>query len=109
MEGNLVENVFCRECGAEISEKAEICPKCGVRQKQNNLKNPFFALLCSAFFTGFGQFYNGEFWKGIIFILAQILNILLIAVAIGLITLPLTWIYGMYDAYTTAEKINSGN
>jgi ribosomal protein L40E len=22
---------FCRECGAEISAKAEICPKCGVR------------------------------------------------------------------------------
>jgi predicted amidophosphoribosyltransferase len=22
---------FCSECGAEISAKAEICPKCGVR------------------------------------------------------------------------------
>jgi len=22
---------FCRECGAEINAKAEICPKCGVR------------------------------------------------------------------------------
>ena len=23
---------FCTECGAEINVKAEICPKCGVRQ-----------------------------------------------------------------------------
>lgn len=25
--------VFCRDCGAEISERAEICPKCGIRQQ----------------------------------------------------------------------------
>lgn len=23
---------FCRDCGAEISNRAEICPECGVRQ-----------------------------------------------------------------------------
>lgn len=26
------ETKFCQECGAEINEKAEICPECGVRQ-----------------------------------------------------------------------------
>lgn len=25
--------VFCRDCGAEIDERAEICPECGVRQQ----------------------------------------------------------------------------
>lgn len=27
------DEVFCRNCGAIISEAAEICPECGVRQK----------------------------------------------------------------------------
>jgi len=26
------ENKYCVECGAQIRKKAEICPKCGVRQ-----------------------------------------------------------------------------
>lgn len=25
--------VFCRDCGAEINERAEICPECGIRQR----------------------------------------------------------------------------
>lgn len=105
----MIELKYCRECGAELNEKAEICPKCGVRQKQSTMKNPFYALLWSAFFTGFGQFYNGEFKKGVVFIGVQTINVLLISVVIGLVTLPIVWIYGMYDAYTTAEKLNSLN
>lgn len=27
------DRVFCRDCGAEISERAEICPECGIRQQ----------------------------------------------------------------------------
>ena len=27
----IMDPKFCSECGAEISAKAEICPKCGVR------------------------------------------------------------------------------
>ena len=26
------ETKFCKDCGAQIAKKAEICPKCGVRQ-----------------------------------------------------------------------------
>ena len=29
---------FCRDCGAEISERAEICPKCGVRQENHAVR-----------------------------------------------------------------------
>jgi RNA polymerase subunit RPABC4/transcription elongation factor Spt4 len=25
--------VFCRDCGSEISEKAVVCPKCGIQQR----------------------------------------------------------------------------
>lgn len=28
--------MFCRNCGAEISEKAYVCPKCGVKASDNN-------------------------------------------------------------------------
>jgi len=35
-------------------------------------------------------------------------SILLILVFIGLITTPLIWIFGIYDAYNTAKGINAG-
>lgn len=98
------EDVFCRSCGAGISKEAEICPKCGVRQRSP--KNPSTAALLSFFITGAGQIYNGEVGKGIVFIVVQIINMFLVAVVIGLITLPATWLYGIYDAYKTAEKLN---
>ncbi|MPM61409.1 hypothetical protein SDC9_108267 [bioreactor metagenome] len=37
----------------------------------------------------------------------QIFNAFLIAFAIGFITVPAFWLYGIYDAYTIAEKINN--
>lgn len=33
---------FCQECGAVIRAKAEICPKCGVRQPASQLAQPEF-------------------------------------------------------------------
>jgi RNA polymerase subunit RPABC4/transcription elongation factor Spt4 len=30
-----VDEIFCSECGAVIKAKAEICPKCGCRVKDN--------------------------------------------------------------------------
>jgi len=98
------KDVFCRSCGAAISKEAEICPECGIRQRTP--KNPTTAALLSFFITGTGQIYNGEVGKGIAFIIVQFVNVLLIALVIGLITLPLTWLYGIYDAYKVAEKSN---
>jgi len=105
----MIELKYCRECGAELNEKAEICPKCGVRQKQSNMKNPGFAAIASFFFSGLGQIYNGEIGKGFLFMGIQIVNILLMVVMIGFVTYPLFWGYGIWDAYTTAEKLNSLN
>jgi len=53
-----------------------------------------------------GQIYNGEIGKGVLLMVVQVINIFLCFVGIGLITYPVTWIYGMWDAYKTAEKIN---
>ena len=71
-------------------------------------KNPGLAAVLSFFITGLGQIYNGQIGKGVLFIVIQIINILLMFVIIGFITYPILWIWGMVDAYKTAEKINKG-
>lgn len=53
-----------------------------------------------------GQVYNGQIAKGIAFIVAYAISWLLMFIVIGIITTPILWIYGMYDAYKSAEKIN---
>jgi len=98
--------VYCRSCGEEIRPDAKICPKCGVEQTRTALKNPGLAAVASFFFAGLGQIYNGEIGKGVLLMVVQVINIFLCFVGIGLITYPVTWIYGMWDAYKTAEKIN---
>lgn len=70
------------------------------------MKNPGIAAVLSFFWTGVGQIYNGQILKGLILIGVQILNGLLMFLLIGFITYPLVWIWGMYDAYKTAERIN---
>ncbi|UTR08912.1 hypothetical protein MM300_13310 [Evansella sp. LMS18] len=69
-------------------------------------KSPGVAAVLSALFTGIGQIYNGQIFKGIFFIIIQAVNGLLMYVLIGFITYPIFWIYGMIDAYRSAEKIN---
>ena len=107
---------YCSNCGEQIDEKAEICPNCGVRQPRPvtyqepvyQQKNPGIAAVLSAFFVGFGQIYNGEIGKGLIFIVAYFVSILLMFIVIGFITTPILWVFGIYDAYNTAKRINAG-
>lgn len=111
-ENNLslkADEMYCSSCGKPIKKAAEICPQCGVRQKASsqNLKNPGIAAIASFFFAGLGQIYNGEFAKGLVLMVVQVINVLLMLVLIGILTYPIVWVYGMYDAYKTAEKINA--
>jgi TM2 domain-containing membrane protein YozV len=105
------KEAYCKSCGKIISKEAEICPHCGVRQKaapsNQTMKNPGVAAAASFLFTGLGQVYNGEIGKGLLLIFVQIINLFLMLLVIGFITAPLVWIYGIYDAYKTAEKINA--
>jgi TM2 domain-containing membrane protein YozV/RNA polymerase subunit RPABC4/transcription elongation factor Spt4 len=111
-----VQTKYCANCGSEIDKKAEICPKCGVRQPgygayQQSVvqqKNPGLAAVLSALWVGIGQIYNGEIAKGLILMLIYIISALSIFILIGIITTPIIWIYGIYDAYNTAKKINAG-
>ncbi len=74
------EEKFCHECGGAIKAKAEICPKCGVRQTTPgssfgavapNGKSRVAASLFAFFLGGIGgqKFYLGKTGQGILFIL----------------------------------------
>lgn len=95
---------FCPECGNElISSKAEICPRCGVRLKTNSEKSPGIAALCSLIFPGLGQVYNGDTGRGILILVGTVIGSLFYFIP-GLIVA----LYGIYDAYTTAKRMNTG-
>ena len=67
---------FCAECGAQINAKAEICPKCGVRQAPAASAKPhkdrITAALLALFLGGLGihKFYlaGGSTKWGIIYL-----------------------------------------
>jgi TM2 domain-containing membrane protein YozV len=69
-------------------------------------KNPGLAAVASFFFSGLGQIYNGEILKGVLLMVIQVINVLLMFVVIGFVTYPLVWVYGIWDAYRSAEKFN---
>lgn len=66
-------------------------------------KNPVFAAGLSLLFPGLGQVYNGETGKGILvlfLVLAGLLVMLVPGVAV--------WLFGVYDAWATARRMNEG-
>jgi TM2 domain-containing membrane protein YozV len=111
---------FCQGCGRAAATSAGLAPTPGVAvapamqvqpQPQvimvKNPKNPGVAAVLSFFWAGLGQIYNGEIGKGVIFLIGYLVSLMLIFVVIGFITTPILWIYGMVDAYKTAEKLNA--
>ncbi len=71
---------FCSDCGEVINLKAEICPKCGVRQMASpkalsstapNGKSKIAAALFAFFLGGFGahKFYLGQIGQGLLYLL----------------------------------------
>ena len=66
---------YCQECGAVINIKAEICPKCGVRQPQTKFEeqqkkqNKWLVTLLLCWFLGVlgvHRFYTGHTATGVI-------------------------------------------
>ncbi len=67
---------FCFECGAVIRAKAEICPKCGVRQPGQQVaptvaRNRTTAGLLAIFlgWLGIHKFYLGQGGQGVLYLL----------------------------------------
>ena len=65
-------------------------------------KNPILATICSFFIPGLGQVYNGETAKGVGVFAGTLIGLFLLIIP-GLIV----WVFGLYDAYTTATKMNN--
>lgn len=59
----------CEKCGAPILKIAEICPKCGVRQRSPVSKA--LLLVLTFFFGGIGvhKFYLGKYWQGALYLI----------------------------------------
>jgi TM2 domain-containing membrane protein YozV len=62
---------FCSACGAIIKKEAEICPKCGVRQKKqsNDVSSKWLTIFLLSFFLGelgVDRFYVGKIGTGVI-------------------------------------------
>ncbi len=66
-----IDEKFCSECGKIIKIKAEICPKCGVRQRNNERVSKTALLLLTFFLGGFGahKFYLGKNWQGFFYLI----------------------------------------
>ena len=104
----MIETKYCNACGKVIPINDEICPECGIKQTVNMrcVKNPGIAAILSCIFPGLGQLYNQEIIKGLKIIGAMIISMVLIVILIGFITMPIIWLYSIWDAYTTADEIN---
>ena len=96
----------CSHCGSQIDANAQVCVSCGARVLH---KSPIIALALSLIFPGLGQFYNTQNHKGITLFIAYIVSWILSLILIGFVLALLIWVYGMYDAYSSAKAINNGD
>jgi len=70
------------------------------------MRNPIIAAVLRLIVAGLGQIYNGQITKGVLFIVAQIINGALLYVAIGFVTMPLVGLWAVIDAYLVARRNN---
>ena len=61
----------CTACGAPLDVRAELCPRCGVRQPSRSERNRVVAALLAFFLGGFGvhKFYLGRIVWGVVYLL----------------------------------------
>jgi TM2 domain-containing membrane protein YozV len=110
---------FCTKCGAEVPPTSRFCQRCGAEQPSSAppvvvvapVKSPIVAVILSFFISGLGQFYNGEIGKGFWFLIGYFVAWICFWALIWLPVihwLPTTvvWVWGMVDAYQSAERIN---
>jgi hypothetical protein len=93
---------FCNECGTQINPLSLVDSK-KPDEVHSEEKSPWVATLCSFFIPGLGQVYNGDTEKGIAVFFGTLIGVFLLFFP-GL----LVWLFGLYDAYTTARKMNAG-
>lgn len=110
----MTDERYCSNCGEIISEKAEICPECGVRQEESDQydiveerryelgkiasKNMGAALLLGFFLSPFAYFYVGKSTLGVVNLVT--LNYLLL----GPLVVPVHVYKIINDARTELEQ-----
>lgn len=97
---------YCPYCGCKINSGDEFCTSCDSEFpcKSVQLKVPVVSAILSAFFPGLGQIYNGDrLSKGLLIFFGFAIGSLFYFLP-GL----LVWIFGMYDAYKTADDMDKG-
>lgn len=118
IEEDLSGTKFCSKCGFEMPKSTKFCPECGnatsiVPKTVNTAiinqdKSPGLAAILSFFIIGLGQIYLGLNKKGIMLFLGAIASGFLMIILIGWLTWLIIWGYSIYDAYSSAEKMNQG-
>lgn len=105
----------CKNCGFEMKdENIKFCPSCGAptsgetQVNISNNKNPILAAILSFLIIGLGQIYLGLTKKGIMLLIAAVISGFLMLIIIGYVLWLIIWIYAIYDAYNSANKINMG-
>jgi TM2 domain-containing membrane protein YozV len=93
---------FCSGCGARMDGATPVGYP-GYHASPERQKNPMIAGFCSTFLPGLGQVYNGQTGKGFAVFLLALIGLFLFVIP-GLIV----WLYGMYNAYSVAGKMNTG-
>jgi TM2 domain-containing membrane protein YozV len=70
------------------------------------MKNGGLAAVLSFLWTGLGQIYNGQIFKGLVFMLIQAINYHTLGPLSFGLSILLFKIYGVVDAFLTAERLN---
>ena len=111
---------YCPNCGKALTNQtSNFCDNCGT--KINNVippqqtgtaqpiaqpvaeeKNPVLAAVCSLFIPGLGQVYDGKMARGFAIFFGT-----LIGLFIYILPGAIVWLFGIYDAYSTAKKMNN--
>jgi len=106
---------YCHNCGAQVSvASARFCSECGAQLVTaspsgpqgfgtGEKKNPLLALLCSTILPGLGQVYDGSLAKGFAIFFGAFIGLFLLFIPGAIF-----WVYGIHDAYSTANKMNEG-
>lgn len=94
----------CNHCGKAICADCRVegggqnyCKECILlrgTQVKSGKRSPALAAILSFIISGLGQIYNGQVGKGLLIFFT------------GWLIVP--WVIGIFDAYSTAQKINEG-
>lgn len=98
------DEVYCRSCGTIIKKEAEICPKCGVRQKDYTTRqgrSKTIGIILAVFLSPFNWLYTYRYDK-VKFWIALPVDLLLIWTVIVPIGI---WIWSIVDMAIKDDKL----